>query len=549
MKPAAANEITASLIGAVIALVAAFLYVTLNSGFHATDDGFILAQSWRVWNGQLPFRDFVTVRPPLSAYIHSVWFSLPEAWTFRAARIFYFLEMALPPTLLFVLAFKTSLLPARPIAIAGLALSLAFALHCFPPMPWHTVDGLWLSGLGAGALLITLKRWDERKNAFWPMLAGALLSGLAALCKQNFAVVPVAYFGLLGLFVFLRVPAREKKSAVRSIAWTMVITALLLILLGTRFLMSDIRPNLFRQLGSSSTAGGSVLFYGFQNFLSFLYVPFFLFGYFVARMKKNRALALCAPILVVAACFDWFNFLRAGFCLFWLVVGGLAHRKDRGSVISFVSIFTVIITWAGAVSWGYASPILGFGLLAFPLYAVFLAENESRPAIWFLSLTAVFVVAAMLRQQWLFPYREESRPKLVRNLAEIYPRFGKMLTHDFTWERHEDLKNLMQSLSEEDRKRVVVFSSNPLFNWLNNRVPAERIDWWTTREFGGELEPLRQALIDKNAILVAYKNPIYGNGCENNDEYTPTEIFNWLQTGGWRLSRVIRHFCIFERKQ
>src|SRR6266498_2935031 len=46
-------------------------------GFHPTDQGFVLGQSWRLLHGEIPHRDLISARPLGSAALHVVDFLLP----------------------------------------------------------------------------------------------------------------------------------------------------------------------------------------------------------------------------------------------------------------------------------------------------------------------------------------------------------------------------------------------------------------------------------------------------------------------------------------
>src|SRR4026208_2274105 len=70
-------------------------WITRNHSYHPTDDGLILSYSWRIWNGEIPHRDFNFTRPFLSPMIHTIWFLLPQNLVFKAARASYFLELLL----------------------------------------------------------------------------------------------------------------------------------------------------------------------------------------------------------------------------------------------------------------------------------------------------------------------------------------------------------------------------------------------------------------------------------------------------------------------
>ncbi|MBA4358137.1 MAG: hypothetical protein C0405_10480, partial [Desulfovibrio sp.] len=125
--------------------------------YNPGDDGFILAYSWRIVNGQIPHRDFVYIRPPLSPLLHAVWLALPEQAQFLAARLSYSLWFALAGTA-FLLCGSSLAGAHRPQARALTALFSAlgvfWGLHYFGPMPWHTVDAVLFSCL---ALALTAR--------------------------------------------------------------------------------------------------------------------------------------------------------------------------------------------------------------------------------------------------------------------------------------------------------------------------------------------------------------------------------------------------------
>src|SRR5690349_11471336 len=63
-------------------------------GFNPTDDGFVLAYGRRLLDGQVPHRDFITIRPVGSALLH-----LPELWlggdrVLAASRLTWWCELA-----------------------------------------------------------------------------------------------------------------------------------------------------------------------------------------------------------------------------------------------------------------------------------------------------------------------------------------------------------------------------------------------------------------------------------------------------------------------
>src|SRR6266700_1685240 len=62
-------------------------------GFTPTDEGFTLAYSRRMLDGQVPHRDFIIIRPFLSPLIHVPIVMLGGAYTFWMSRLFVWFEL------------------------------------------------------------------------------------------------------------------------------------------------------------------------------------------------------------------------------------------------------------------------------------------------------------------------------------------------------------------------------------------------------------------------------------------------------------------------
>lgn len=154
-------------------------------GFNLLDDGFVLAQSRRLLDGQLPHRDFITIRPAGSGLLHTFELMVGGDHAFLLSRLVFWLEISLIGWCWVELLRRRS---GRPLPFVTAAILIALALmagsHQFPAMAWHTVDALFLASLGTLAL-------ESRR--MWIQTAGALLLGAAVVCKQTFLpFVPLA---------------------------------------------------------------------------------------------------------------------------------------------------------------------------------------------------------------------------------------------------------------------------------------------------------------------------------------------------------------------
>ena len=117
-----------------------------------TDFGYFYGHPWRILQGEVPYRDFAYITPPVALYWHAFWLRVtPDGISVLAGKISFLAEMlavawmgALYLNRVFDL--KRLDLPVSLLATAG----FVWGVHTFPPMPWHTVDGILF---GSAALL------------------------------------------------------------------------------------------------------------------------------------------------------------------------------------------------------------------------------------------------------------------------------------------------------------------------------------------------------------------------------------------------------------
>lgn len=154
-------------------------------GFNPTDDGFILAQSRRILAGQVPHRDFISIRPVGSPVLHTADLILGGDHAFLFSRFLYWIEAAVICWCWLEIAIRRAEVPPGLLGASPL-IPLAFMLstHAFPPMAWHTVDAILLASVGLLAA--------QRSSRGW-RLAGYLLVGASVTCKQSFLpMLPLA---------------------------------------------------------------------------------------------------------------------------------------------------------------------------------------------------------------------------------------------------------------------------------------------------------------------------------------------------------------------
>lgn len=172
-------------------LVLGFWWREALVGFHPTDDGFVLAQSWRLLLGETIHVDFTSPRPLGSAFLH-----LPDVisptYTLAISRLLVVLQLLwIASATVSLASWRRGVGPASRFFLIGIAFMLN--IGTWPVMAWHTIDGVFL---GITALwAVAMADGSSRPKPWWAL--AWLLAGAAPLIKQGFVVVPLLVAGLM----------------------------------------------------------------------------------------------------------------------------------------------------------------------------------------------------------------------------------------------------------------------------------------------------------------------------------------------------------------
>src|ERR671933_1283922 len=123
-------------------------------GFNPSDDGFTLAYSRRILEGQVPHRDFIIIRPFLSPLLHTPFVLFGGDYTYWVSRYFVWFQFACISWAWVCIVNRAFDNPFNNTTNLFIALvSFAASVHYFVLTAWHTVDGLFLSSIGLCVLL------------------------------------------------------------------------------------------------------------------------------------------------------------------------------------------------------------------------------------------------------------------------------------------------------------------------------------------------------------------------------------------------------------
>lgn len=455
------------LLAAALAIIWFFAF-----GFHGfcdTDQGFIAGYVWRMAQGEVPYSDFVYVRPPLTLYWHLFWQQLlPINSWLLGERLLFYVTMA-ASSLLGLLAWERATrrpyLPAQRYVL--LALGFMIATHNFAPMAWHTTDGLLFGSAGLFLLL------DEGKNPA-KMALGLLLLFAAAACKQAFYPMPLA-----GL-VYIIINTNYKN--------LFIILSINLLFL---FIIYQILPFPFSAFIRATTAAATLsdaIQVGVIQYIKPLIIialPL-IGGHFISRWLTKTTGRNWYRL------YQWGGLAAFGLLLLWqpyqswktgeFSVPFYAAGQSALLLALAVSIVTYLSTkkiapflllalaWCSGISWGFHTPVL----FAAPLVAGAWEWLErplagKRMAGWLL----VPAVAAIYGYCYQFPYRDAPRKEMIYDLGEIFPPASGLRTGASNYSKSLELQQFVQAHPQQS---FTVFPAWPAAHFLTNSrnpFPAE----------------------------------------------------------------------------
>ncbi len=439
-------------------------------GFNPTDDGWLQAVARRLADGEVPHRDFIFVRPALSAILQ-----VPLVWwagehVIAMSRLWGWLTLGA------VCWLWTGRVAAGTAPITRHALylvSLALSAHTFPVMAWHSIDGLLLASLAV--VMAARDTAGSRRVAF-------MLVGLAALCRQN--------FGLFAPWLMLAVggpPGRWFSAAF----WSLVPPLLYFAAMGVMGAGADFVHQI------TATGSGFLFLVGVQGFFTEPWFLSALAGGFALGWVQRRTSAAwprwfaflwCAGALAFALSQSPWWYRHASFALHGLVIGlgaawaGALSKSDRLHVVAAAGL-----AWTVAISLGTNHPALATGVLILALWRLLQlspvpAADRPPPRI-LLPLTAAVAVAALTFARHRFPYLDRPANELTSDAGTALRGAAGLRTNAVTQATLADLQTLTARLEAENRPHVILtdFAAVWIRSPRPNPLPCE---WPQETELG-----------------------------------------------------------------
>jgi hypothetical protein len=456
-------------------LILVFWWTQALYGFNPSDDGFILAQSWRLINGEIPHVDFTSPRPLGSAFVHAPFALLPVGML-AASRLFVVFQFYWIAKMSMKIVFKESELERTFIGFSLTAVTFLINIGTWPIMAWHTLDGIFV---GVTAIAIAKTNIEKSQNRILYWIIPFLLAGIAPLVKQGFVVVPA-------LMLILIIVAKMKN----LIPW-----AGLMLFPGVLFLIATIQTpgGLLSQLHSGSRRE---LIKPLDTFLSGVKgeglispssaLVLVLFGSFIISRKSPRMAMLGSILATLIAIrisvlqdFSMFNYWSG---CFFLIVSFLLVMFCREFIelVKFGSILA--LAFAASLSWGVPNPSLLGGSLFLAAIGFLHSLNRKSSVFKPISssvLSAVVAGVVVLASVFMFQtrsrnaYSEPPREQLTFSIDLPQFKFIKMSKNTA-----EYLNSVQFCLAQYPAETLVVLPDGPgLYPLFNNVNPFDS-DWW-----------------------------------------------------------------------
>ena len=492
------------------------LYIILYApyGFTDGDDGFITALSWRIYNGEIPYKDFIYVRPPVTILLHTLpFYILPQDLIIISERVLFYISLGVScffasKTISSFVDLKKYQLDVYLVASIG----FIFSVNSFTPMAWHTTDGILFGSIGIYFLIA--------RKSISSACAGMVFLLLSALTKQSFYLMPFAGLG------YLLLDRRGIKTVATAFATLAIsVTGFILVLM----YLQSWGEFLSQTTGSTSIRDGytsGVYVYIHTNILFYL-IPAVIWKLweFVGKGKSWQPKPSFLPYIFVAFTYIYtLAFFLNAFYFKNLTLDEYLHLEymDPFARIGFLVVIMfllfsmasrrikigtglmICLSWCGSISWAHISPHLFATPIMFVLMFIardyFKVENVLRYA-YFLLATGFFVYLIAYQK----PYLSDTRENMVFDLGKINPRLSYIIGDDRINTKHIELDLLVKKYGTNFK----VLPGMPLANMIYGAQSPASIDWTLNCETAGREDKLYKELqsqgtvvfIDKSALL------------------------------------------------
>ena len=496
-------------------------------GFNPTDEGFVLSSARRILDGHIPHKDFISIRPAGSAYLHALEIKYGGDHVFRLSRLIFWIEHALIAWFWVIIADKLMKLEITlPNRYMLAAIIFIFNCHTFPAMAWTTVDGLFLSTTG----IWLLTHFNKRGNQL-----GYILIGCSALCKQNFLVLIPGVFIIMGHF--------RRPYYLLDALTPILLYALLM-------WRNDATDIAMEQLFSRKEilATGVLSYLKSPAFFVGLALPICInvFRHKYKGFLKNIDFILAFDLALLGAIAMAVNIFIGdfSFALFGFVIGySVVHVKRRYALV--YNSLALLTAWTVSISLGYNTPALASGILLAALLSLnynrdlFLLSRKIKYLIASVVITVIFFSFGYARYHYV--YKDDRCGNLTTELQISFKGGAGILTNQEVARSLEELAELQKKYKDS----LAIVPDYAAF-WVTSPYENPLImDWPNITELSEESvrTSLNNHLMDnKGKLIIAVQkyrtSQLYRGLYPLEDEHNQFPVINMIEDGFIRIGET-----------
>ena len=491
------------------------LGVIPSEGYNPSDDGVILAQSYRVLLGQVPHLDFISIRPVGSAILHSVHFISPFPLEISARWLVLLQYLSYSMVWVWVLVRFTSIRKYRGLVFYIILGIWAFLLNQnhYNLFPWTTIDALfWI-------MLVLSFYLPEpysifRKNGFLKVFLSVFFASMAALSRQTFLLPALV---LYGGFIYHGIRSGKVKVLVPAMVLGLLPYAVYFVILSANNAVPLFIDQMTGRTELYDTGIRKFYLEFWETPVVWIYLGIFLF-LIIYRLTQpgNTGAVFRIAILPVGRIVFAVLFLASGITVFFRpsIIFGLSFFQFWLLALLWVFeevcskvkpqqrnwfFWILFVSWISAISLGDNAPVFAFGLLNVTGIGYVILKFSER-GFSFRKLThlqvfgGIILVATIilsLRAQKEVNYRDLPSSGQENALGVLFPEFGRVRTNPNTFDYFREIDRLYRELGFPKGRFVVLPNSAIVYPVIGTPNPMP-VDWMQAPEFVGSEELVKE---------------------------------------------------------
>lgn len=479
----------------------------VNQGFNPSDEGVVLSQSWRLLNGEIPHKEFISIRPVGSGLLHQLDLILPFPLipTSRIIAAFEYILLSILWAFIVLSAAKDTITPGKKYLVYGAVIisTIVLNLNNGPVFTWTTTDALLLDTVGFYFIMRFFEPPHTTAHYYRFAIPALFFTACAALCRQSFAL-PFILTATTVLFYNFQ----WKKTGFRIL---ICIAGSLPLLLYFFYLYLQGALQLFidQMTGRTELVETGIFTYA-KSLVKYPWMLLPGIGLLILFWKQymhpsGKGFAYIAnayfPALICATA--WFTFhlflgnysTAYSFYFFWLAAvlllyGIFIWKLNKALLLSV--LITLCIAWTSSISIGDNSPrpylgglaMSGWILLCMRLVQYRFIQRHLLKAYGLLAIAAILLFTVSQISMPKVNYRDHASSKLNYTLEDIFPEMGKTKVNETTRNYFVEFNRIYRLLNAPRDHFTMIPNNAFIYAVMHSRNPLP-LDWMQHHEYIG----------------------------------------------------------------